>query len=125
VKILALGVQYKSDYEREFAEYLQLKKLIGEIREYEYEPYALELAPFNLASDKTPTVYTPDFVVVNAEGKREIYEVKGYMWSRDSVRLRWAADKYRDEYDFFLVTKVTKGKLKGNWKIKQIGKYNA
>jgi len=118
--------QKRSSYEVEFAEYLEQQRLQGKIWSYEYEPFALELAPFTLASDKTPTVYTPDFVVdyppsIATTDKPKIYEIKGYMWSRDSVRLRWAAWRYRDQYDFFLVTKITKGVHEGEWKIKPIG----
>ena len=121
-KAIPTGVVYKSDYERQFAEYLEKYKLIGDIEHYQYEPFSLELCDFTLVSNKTPTIYTPDFVVKwTDKDKICVYEVKGYMFSRDSVRLKWAVWRYRDKYDFYLVTKIQKGMHKGNWKIKPIG----
>jgi len=118
-------MQKKSGYEVEFGEWLELQRLQAKhgIVRYDYEPFSLELCPFNLVSKTTPTIYTPDFVVnLDVHGhKPRIYEVKGYVWSRDSVRLKWAAWRYGDKYDFFLVTKIKSGKHKGEWKIKRIG----
>jgi len=125
-KAIPTGVVYKSDYERQFAEYLEKFKLIGDIEHYQYEPFSLELCDFTLRSETELSIYTPDFLVKwTDKDKICIYEVKGYLRPRDSLVLRWAAWRYRDKYDFFLVTKIQKGMHRGNWKIKPIGMKDA
>jgi len=72
--------------ERRYAEELECRKIAGEIVEYHFDAVKLRLA------DKT--FYTPDFLVLLADGTVEFHEVKGF-WEDDArVKIKVASDKY-------------------------------
>ena len=64
--------------EARYAEHLERLKLAGEILWYQYEAVTLKLAD--------DTRYTPDFMVLLANGEIEAHEVKGF-W-RDDARVK-------------------------------------
>ena len=64
--------------EARYAEHLERLKLAGEILWYQYEAVTLKLAD--------DTRYTPDFMVLLANGELEAHEVKGF-W-RDDARVK-------------------------------------
>lgn len=70
--------------EQAWALVLQAEQQQGRIQWWAYEPLKLKLA--------RATFYTPDFVVVTAEGELEMHEVKGF-WRDDArVKIKVAAD---------------------------------
>lgn len=71
---------YASKWEADYAQRLEVLRLVGEIVSAEYEPHAL------VATGGTK--YTPDFLVTFPDGRREYHEVKGHTRSRDAVRMR-------------------------------------
>lgn len=71
---------YASKWEREYAERLAVLTLVGEVTAWNYEPCTLTALG--------GTRYTPDFGVRFPDGREEFHEVKGYLRSRDAVRMR-------------------------------------
>ena len=72
--------------EARYAGYLDGMKHTGEVVAWAYEAVKLRLA------DKT--FYTPDFVVIRADGGIELHEVKGH-WEDDArVKIKVAATQH-------------------------------
>jgi hypothetical protein len=77
--------------EKSYAEYLEQRKLIGEVALVRFEQHKLKLA------DRT--FYTPDFGVVFPDGLMEFHEVKGF-WEEDArLKIKVAAEQF-PEYLF-------------------------
>lgn len=86
--------------EAAYAARLESLKLAGEIADYRFECIKLRLA------DRT--FYTPDFMVLRADGEFEMHEVKGF-WEDDArVKIKVAASIY--PFKFIAVRKQ-----KGAW----------
>lgn len=67
--------------------------------------YRFEGIKFRLADN---TFYTPDFIIMMADGRIQVHEVKGY-WTDDArVKIKVAAGMY--PFDFIAIKKV-----KGQW----------
>jgi hypothetical protein len=94
-----LTPKYKSKWEPQYAEHLELLKRAGKVLWYKYEGLRLRLADGAL--------FSPDFAVVADDGTLELHEVKG-MW-REAARVRWKLAKESFPFVFKLVTKE-KGK---------------
>jgi hypothetical protein len=75
--------RYKSDWERQYAEHLERRRLAGEITWWEYETIKIKLA------DKT--WYKVDFALIPRGEPMEFHEVKGWMREAARVRLNVAA----------------------------------
>ena len=72
--------------EQEYKQHLELLKSAGEIQLIRFEGLKLRLAD--------NTFYTPDFMVLAADGVVECHEVKGF-WTDDArVKIKVAADQY-------------------------------
>ena len=81
---LKQGVMNKT--ERNYAGYLESRKIKGEILYYAFDSIKFRLAE--------KTFYTPDFVVMKASGEIEIHEVKGH-WEDDArVKIKVAASMH-------------------------------
>lgn len=75
-----------NQYERAYAKVLDDRLKAGEITAYAFERYKLRLS--------TNCFYTPDFMVVRADGVLEFHEVKGF-WEEDArVKIKVAADMF-------------------------------
>jgi hypothetical protein len=70
--------------ERDYAQALSILQRAGEIIHWSYESIKLRLAD--------GAFYTPDFMVVTANGDLEIHETKGFMREAARVRLKVAAE---------------------------------
>lgn len=88
---------YKSREEQRFAEYLEQQRLVGEIRQWRYEPRQFILA--------RRCVYWPDFEVVTLEGDIHYFETKGWHRNLYVSRNKWkmAAQKF-SMFRWFWVT---------------------
>ena len=64
--------------ESKYAELLEAKRLAGEILYWEFERIKIRLGQ--------SCYYTPDFLVIDAQGRIEFHEVKGF-W-RDDARVK-------------------------------------
>lgn len=93
-KIRGAKSQFKNDWERMYAERLEVRKLQKEIVSWKYEHIRLKLAD--------GANYTPDFQVVNLDGTIEFHEVKGFRRTAAILRFKFAAKTY-PEYTFILV----------------------
>lgn len=72
--------------ERDYAAHLHALQIAGEVYEYQFDAVKLRLA------DKT--FYTPDFLIMLADGTIEIHEVKGH-WEDDArVKIKVAAEMF-------------------------------
>lgn len=87
-------------WEHQFSQTLEYRKTVGELVWWAFEPFRIRLAE--------DCWYRPDFVTVDAKGKTEIYEVKGFMREAARLRLKVACEKL--PYPFYLVRK-NKGQL--------------
>lgn len=82
----AFPSRYRSKYEVQFAEQLELRQRAGEITWWDYEPLTFRLGE--------RCSYTPDFVAIGRDGHITVFEVKG--WARDDAmaKLKTAASRY-------------------------------
>ena len=86
--------------EAAYAARLEGLKLAGEIADYRFECLKLRLAD--------NTFYTPDFMVLRADGTFEMHEVKGF-WEDDArVKIKVAAELYPFKF-------IAARKQKGAW----------
>lgn len=65
------------------------------IKSGEYVDCLYEAVSFSISHNEERIVYTPDWLILRADGEIEIHEVKGAIYRGDSrVRLRLAASRY-------------------------------
>lgn len=96
--------------EAEYAGMLQERHLRGEVSWWKYEAITLKLAD--------NTRYTPDFLVMLADGTLEIHETKGGFIREDGwLKLKVAAGMF--PFRFFLCQKQAK-KAGGGWQIRRV-----
>lgn len=94
--------------EAAYAGHLRTLQLAGEI-----EWFAYEALKFKLAAN---TFYTPDFIVMLADGSLEAHEVKGF-WEDDArVKIKVAADKFPIR---FVAMKPVAKKHGGGWTVEE------
>lgn len=93
--------------EREYAGILDIGVNAGELAGFYFERFTLKLAD--------DTRYTPDFMVVLADGTVRFDEVKGFMEDDAWVKFKVAAEMF--PFKFRLAKKRTK-KDGGGWEIK-------
>lgn len=94
--------------EAAYAETLEQRLQARDLRWYRFEAVKLRLA--------ANTFYTPDFIVLAADGVLEFHEVKG-RWHDDArVKIKVAASLY--PFRFLAVQKVRK-KAGGGWKVER------
>lgn len=85
-KRVKLRDEYDSKSEAAYADHLALLLGAKQIRAWIPHPFRLKLGD--------GANYTPDFLVEHNDGTIEIVEVKGWQWTRDVVRFKWAATKF-------------------------------
>lgn len=92
--------------EAAYAAHLRLLEQAGEVAWFAFEAIKLRLAK--------ATFYTPDFLVMTADGELQVHEVKGY-WEDDArVKIKVAAALY--PMHFLAIQKDGKG-----WKVEDFG----
>lgn len=93
--------------EQAYDAHLELRRLAGEVAWYRFEAVKLRLA------DRT--FYTPDFMVILADGEMQFHEVKGF-WRDDArVKIKVAAVQFP-----FLFVAIRK--TKGGWGTEYFGR---
>jgi len=92
-KVIAKGRQHTpgimNKTEACYAAYLEQLKKAGDVAWYAFEGVRLRLAK--------QTTYTPDFIVMNADGTIECHEVKGakaIFWDDAKVKVKVAAEMF-------------------------------
>lgn len=95
--------------EKRYAQHLEMRRTVGEILSWKFEPLKLRLAP--------STYYNPDFSVVMPDQRVELHETKGGHWEDDArVKIKCAAVMFPE---FRIVAVQEKGK--GNWVFEEFG----
>ncbi len=93
--------------EAAYAGELELRRLAGEVAWFAFEAIKLRLA--------VKTFYTPDFLVVLADGEVQFHEVKGF-WREDArVKIKVAAELF--PFAFIAICKT-----KGGWETEYFGR---
>ena len=90
--------------ESAYSQYLETLRHAGEIVWFKFEGVKLRLAD--------NTFYTPDFVVMGANGMIEMHEVKGFWLDDARAKIKIAADMYPFR---FLAIKAKAKKNGGGW----------
>lgn len=90
--------------EAAYAEVLKAREIAGEVLWWKFECVTLKLAP--------DCRYTPDFVVMLADGSIEAHEAKGHWEDHAKVKIRLAAELF--PFRFVAVKKEAK-KRGGGW----------
>lgn len=99
--------------ESAYADHLRSRASLGEIAWFKFEGVKLRLAD--------NTFYSPDFVVMLANGELEMHEVKGF-WQEDArVKIKVAASLF--PFCFIAVTRRAK-KRGGGWEIENFSSSN-
>lgn len=101
---LKLGVMNRT--ETAYAGVLALRLAAGEIAWYKFESMKFRLAD--------NTFYTPDFVVMLADGTMECHEVKGFWMDDARVKIKVAADLFPFR---FIAIKPKAKKDGGGWSL--------
>ncbi|MCP4700157.1 MAG: DUF1064 domain-containing protein [Gammaproteobacteria bacterium] len=92
--------------EAAYSDVLYMRRHSGEVLWYDFEGMKFRLA------DKT--FYTPDFIVMLANGEMEAHEVKGF-WRDDArVKIKVAASMYP-----FRFVAVAKNRKIGGWEVEE------
>lgn len=114
MKPRARGVRHKpgvmNGLERQLAAYLEAEINLGSVEWYAFESITLKLAD--------DTRYTPDFLVMMADGTLECWEAKGFFRDDAKVKIKVAARL------FPFVFRVFRSKPKrdgGGWEITTYG----
>lgn len=92
---------FRSRWEANWARYLNWLQSIGEIKMWDFEPETFEFKGIKRGS----RFYTPDFRVVNKDGRVEFHEIKGYMDPRSQTKLKRMA-KYYPNVKVLLIDKT-------------------
>lgn len=92
--------------EKKYAQHLEMRKMVGEIVDYKFEPLKLKLAP--------ATFYNPDFLILMPDGRLELHETKGFMEDDAAVKIKVAREMFAG---FFKVVLVQLNKSK-EWTLK-------
>ena len=90
--------------ESAYSQYLETLRHAGDIVWFKFEGVKLRLAD--------NTFYTPDFVVMGANGLIEMHEVKGFWLDDARAKIKIAADMYPFR---FLAIKAKAKKNGGGW----------
>lgn len=94
--------------EAAYAATLEMRKYAGEVAWYKFEGLKFRLAD--------NTFYTPDFVVLLADGALEAHEVKGYWLDDARAKVKIAADMYPLR---FVAIQARPKKEGGGWRVEE------
>jgi len=110
--------KFRSRAEYRFAQYLQLLVDLKECfaadpaEQYIGWDYETDDCRFYFADETTaPVRYTADFVAYTRSGAKHIYEVKGWLTSRDGTKYRRMAKHYPDVKLFLVLTQRSKRRV--------------
>lgn len=83
---------YRSQWELNYARYLEMLKSLGEIKEWEHEPDTFWFEGVKRGT----TSYLPDFKVTESDGSIAYHEVKGWMDAKSKTKIRRMAKYHPD-----------------------------
>lgn len=106
---VAVAANGMNKLETAYSLHLEARRRGGEIQLWQFEPFK-----FRLPGQKS--FYTPDFLLVMADGTIQIHETKGHWHSRDRVRTKAAAGLYR----YFRFVGVQRRRQRDPWEFEEI-----
>lgn len=83
---------YRSQWELNYARYLEMLKSLGEIKEWEHEPKTFWFEGVKRGT----TSYLPDFRVTENDGSVAYHEVKGWMDAKSKTKIKRMAKYHPD-----------------------------
>ena len=89
---------FRSGWEVEYAQYLEILKKYKKIKEWEYEPITFWFEPIKRGTRS----YLPDFRITETNGDIVYHEVKGYLDSKSKTKLK-RMKKYYPEIKLYLI----------------------
>lgn len=92
--------RFRSQFEFEWACYLELIRRQGYIREWDYEPKRFDFWEFGYRNK--PYEYTPDFLVIERNGDEVYQECKGMFETKDISRITRAKKHFGLTFDLVL-----------------------
>lgn len=84
---------FRSKWENNYARYLELLKINGQIVDWQYEPKTFYFEGIRRGA----VSYKPDFAVVHQDKSIEWVEVKGYLSPRDKTKLKRFKEQFPEE----------------------------
>jgi hypothetical protein len=93
LEISGRRIYMKSIWERNYARYLELLKVNGEIFDWDYEPKVFVFEGIKFGT----RTYKPDFLISYPDGRRHWHEVKGWMNSVSMTKLKRMAKYFPNE----------------------------
>jgi hypothetical protein len=105
-KVNPIKPVYKSKWEANYAHQLELRRLAGDIKGWEYEPKAdrILLCEWKwVGKRKSRRTYLPDFKITHNDGSIEMVEVKGYAREDAIVKYQWSVIN-NPKYSWRMVT---------------------
>jgi hypothetical protein len=91
---------FRSQWEVDYARYLEILKKYKRIKEWEYEPKTFWFEGIK----RGVRSYLPDFRITEHDGTKYFVEVKGYMDSRSKTKLK-RMKKYHPDVKLLMVNK--------------------
>jgi len=92
-EIAGRRIFFRSDWEYKYAQYLQLRKLQGDIKEWEHEPKTFWFDEIKRGTRS----YLPDFKVTRTDGSHYWVEVKGYLDRKSWTKIKRFRKYYPQE----------------------------
>lgn len=99
---------YKNKWEAEYAGILAAEQLDGKWAAVRYEPASFVVIP--QTEYQRRVAYTPDFMLIDPQGRLSFIEVKGHMRKQDQLRMKAFRAIMPNVVRIYLV-----GKDKGSW----------
>lgn len=103
------GQFFRSAWEANYARYLNLLRQHGKIADWKYEPRTFLFEGVK----RGPFTYTPDFLVIENDGREEYHEVKGWMDSASKGKIK-RFRKYYPEITLRIIGKVEYNRVAAN-----------
>ncbi len=105
---------FKSRLERVYAAYLEILKMGGEVKDWQYEPrrfrfYGADIPKGMKGKQVGSRVYTPDFMTIEKDGSVVWHECKGHLDNRDFAKLRAFSVYYPGEKLVYIIRTMPKG----------------
>ena len=98
-------IYMRSSWEKKYADRLNILKMAGEIKDWEYEPDTFWFE----AIKRGVRSYKPDFKVIYKDGSVQYHEVKGFLDAKSQTKLKRMAKYYPD----IKIVVITGDRLKG------------
>jgi hypothetical protein len=96
VKVVVDGITFASKKEERYYQDLQLRKEIGDIKDFEHQPERFVLLDKTKHNGKTirQITYRPDFKIIHNDGTEEYVDTKGHRTQQYIIRKKLLLARY-------------------------------